>query len=437
MDIYVVQQGDSIMSIAESFGFPAARLILDNGIENPFGLVTGQAIVIAHPEQTHIVQEGDTLAGIADTYGVGIMQLLRNNSFLSDREYLYPGETLVIRYHTGRSLTTNGFVYPYVNRKTLLKTLPYLTYISVFNYGITATGGVITYFDISDLVPLVKAYGVVPLLMISALSPTGEANIEVVYDILLSEENQEQLLNNVLDVLKSKEYYGVNVILSQINRTNQSLYINYLRKVSERLREEGFLLFVTINPETGYTDSQVTFERLDYTSISQLVDDITFLQYTWGTNLGPPAPVSNITLLNSFLDYVVSMVSPELLSLGKPLFGYLWELPYVPDRSVAYSLTLNSVISLANDVGAVIQFDEVSQTPFLQYVSYKFGTPVNYIIWSIDARSIDALNKSINKYGLAGNGVWNIMIYYQQLWTLINSQYEIVKILPDSFKNIT
>lgn len=46
MDIYVVQNGDTINSIADKFGISVERLISDNGIINPSTLVVGQTIVI-------------------------------------------------------------------------------------------------------------------------------------------------------------------------------------------------------------------------------------------------------------------------------------------------------------------------------------------------------------------------------------------------------
>lgn len=75
MEIYVVQQGDDINSIAERYGFAVDKLIQDNGLVYPYNLVIGQTLVIALPKQTHIVQQGDTLQSIADSYSITIMQL--------------------------------------------------------------------------------------------------------------------------------------------------------------------------------------------------------------------------------------------------------------------------------------------------------------------------------------------------------------------------
>lgn len=435
MDIYVVQSGDTINDIANQFGVSADRLIIDNGLENPLDLIPGQTIVIAYPTMTHIVREGDSLAGIASTYGVPIMQLLRNNPFLSGRQYLYPDETLVISYNTNGRVIINGYTYTYINRETLTKTLPYLTYLSVFNYNVLEEGKIISHGDDADIVQLAKDYGAVPLLMISSISLQGKPNLEIIFNLLLSKDLQTRYVSNLINILRTTGYYGLNVLINGINESNQQLYIELLKNISMVLRNEGYQIFVTINPNLHYADGIATFENIDYSLFSPLVDGITFLQYTWGTYYGPPGPVSSINLIRNLVDHVISMVPAEKIIIGKPLVAYDWELPYDPnnpDRSHANSLTLNSALALARDVGATIEFDEVSQTPFFRYQVTFVGLAIDHIVWFIDARSIDALVKLIKEYRLAGSGIWNIMIYYQQMWTVINSQSEIVKLLTDN-----
>lgn len=434
MEIYVVQSGDNIYSIADKYGVTVAKLIQDNGLENPYSLVPGQTIVITYPNQTHTVKEGDTLTSIANTYEVTIMQLLRNNPFLSDREYIYPGEEIVISFNTYGKVTANGYAYPYINKNTLIKTLPYLTYISVFNYMVTKAGEIITYSDDAEIIQSAKDYGVAPLLMVSSISPQGVPNIEVVYEVLTNEKYHDRLVNNFLDILKTTGYYGVNLMISGINATNQTLYLDLLTDISKHLKENGYPFFLTINPYIKYSDNKILYEQLDFTSISQLVNGITFLHYIWGSNFEPPAPISSIDLEKDFIEYVVTLTPPDKIDVGKLLIGYDWELPYIPNKSHAYSLTINSAITLANDAGATIQFDEKSQTPFFLYIRSDFGVPMDHIVWFIDARSINAIDKLIAEFGLSGSGTWNIMIYNQQVWTLTNSQYEIIKVIPDNLK---
>ncbi|MDF2845724.1 MAG: hypothetical protein K0R00_4150 [Herbinix sp.] len=137
MIIHVVQSGETIESIAALYGVSVELIFMVNGIAASGKLVPGQAIVIAFPETTYIVQNGDTLQDIADKNGVTILDLLRNNPLLADRQYIYAGETLIISYGKKiRKVTTNGYASAYINRDTLRKTLPYLTYLSVLGYNI-------------------------------------------------------------------------------------------------------------------------------------------------------------------------------------------------------------------------------------------------------------------------------------------------------------
>jgi spore germination protein len=431
MEIYIVQTGDDIYSIADSHGVSVIRLIQDNGLVNPFNLAIGQAIIIAHPSQTHTVEEGDSLTSIANAYGVTEMQLLRNNSFLSDRANIYQGETLVISYSTIGKVSINGYAYPYINKTILIKTLPYLSYLSIFNYKIDEEAKIIIYNDDSEVIQIAKDYGVKPLMLLSSLSFQGEANIELDYILLLDKDYRNTLITNFMKILRITGYYGLNLMIENLKKSNQKFYIDLLSDISNALKSEGYLFFVTINPHLENTGDKASFEVVDYSAISPLVDAITFLQYVWGKYQGPPAPISSINSIRALIDYVLSTTSPEKIAVGKPLIAYDWVLPY-NENSYAISLTLNAATILAYDVGAIIQLDEASQTPYFQYQTTFASEIVDHIVWFIDARSLDALYKLTAEKSLAGSGIWNIMVFYQQLWTLIASQYEIEKFLPES-----
>ncbi len=434
MDIYVVQPGDTIISIANKFSVPIYQLIQDNGFGNTIHLANGQAIVIVYPTNTHIVREGDTLQSIAEAYNTTLLQLLRNNSFLSDREYIYPGETLVISYDTRGKLVTNGYAYPFINQGSLTKVLPYLTYLSIFNYRIMDAGEIIKYNDDTQMIETAITFGTIPLLMISAMSPQGESDTEIVYKLLINGEFQSRLISNILEILHSTNYHGVNIMVSTMNEVNQELYFNLLTFISDTLSQEGYLIFYTINPNLRYEDGEIKFEQIDYSRISPKINGFTFFQYAWGKKTDPPSPVNSAALINAFLEHIVTMIPPELVSVGEPLIGYDWELPFVPNRSSVNSVTINTAIKIAYDADAYIEFDPVSQTPFFTYQFSFSAKPIEHIVWFIDPRSINALNGLIEKYGLQGSGIWNIMIYYQPLWTILNSQYDLVKLIPDNIQ---
>lgn len=427
MEIYIVKQGDTLQSVAEMFGLPVEKLAWDNGLYLHDILVSGQSLVIAYPKQVYIVEEGDSLFDIAERFNVSVNQLLVNNPFLADREYIYPGESLVISYDNGKGrIITHGNTIPKIDERTLRKTLPFLSYLSILNYTATQDGDIITHYDDTEIIRISKAYGVVPLLLLTTLTLQGEANLNIVYSILLSEDFQNKIIENLLRILREKEYFGVNISLESINPINISLYENYLRKIKERLNAEGYQVFLTVNPNLFTRGDEVVFERVDYSVLAGLAQNILIMSYEWASRNITPSPISSYHQTDVFLKYITDQIPADKVIIGVATIGYDWELPYASRITNVYSLSFGRTVDLARSVEAAINFDELSQTP---YFSYRSGDDIEHIVWFINSSSIYATLDLVSKYGLGGIGVWNTNIFNPQLWLLIATQYEIEKFL--------
>ena len=168
-------------------------------------------------------------------------------------------------------------------------------------------------------------------------------------------------------------------------------------------------------------------ENIDYHNMSLLVDRIIFLENIWLKKNLPPTPVGNISLINTYIRDIINKVSPNYISLGLPLLGYDWNISS-NIRTSANLMSLNSTLTLAYDNRAVIQFDEVSQTPYFEYSRTTFGVIDKHVVWFIDARSINALGEIIIEYDLIGTGIWNVTSYYQQLFSILTANYNIIKL---------
>lgn len=430
MEIYVVQTGDTIDKIAALYGVSAEKIIRDNDLTEPDQLIPGEAIVIVYPLQTYTVQEGDTLESIAVSHEISVSELLRNNPFLADAIYIYPGEVLTISFQRTTSISTYGYANTFINRQTLRKTLPYLTYLSIFNYQIGENGNLYGSDEDIDIIQLAVEYGTIPLMHISTITVQGEIDLKLTYEVITNEEVQNKLFDNVISVLEKKGYYGVIVTAQYITAEEQEIFINYTRRFSERLNQEGYITLIAIDPKISTFGNEVTYENLDYASIAPVVYAIILLQYRWGISSSPPGPIISVSELNVFLDYVLSQVEPDKLVIGIPAIGQIWELPYVVGFSRSNSITLDNALSLAREVGATIQFDIPSQTPYFTYEDIA-ENDTEYIVWFIDAITIESLLNLILARGISGTGAWNIMSYFAQLWLVINSQYEIIKLLPE------
>jgi len=149
MNIHIVQQGDTVWELANLYGISPQRVISDNGLQNSAGLVVGQALIFLEPAVVYTVQQEDTLYSIADRFGITPIALIQNNPDLLIPSGPYAGQDLIIRFQDEkrRTVSINGYAYPYIQMNILERALPYLTYLTIFGYGFTETGELITIDD--------------------------------------------------------------------------------------------------------------------------------------------------------------------------------------------------------------------------------------------------------------------------------------------------
>lgn len=94
---YVVQRGDSLYSIAREYGVSVERLREENGLTTDV-LTIGQVLTIPgvsnNTTNLYVVQKGDSLWSIANRFGVSINAIRMINNLTSD--VLSIGQTLII-----------------------------------------------------------------------------------------------------------------------------------------------------------------------------------------------------------------------------------------------------------------------------------------------------------------------------------------------------
>ena len=288
MTIYTVRNGDSIYSIARAFGVPPSRIITDNLLTDPGNLAVGQDIIILYPTLTHTVMGGETLRSIAGEYGTTINELLRNNPVLEGSTAIFPGQTLNITYDTPPlgEISVNGYAYPYIDRTTLRRTLPYLTYLSIFTYGITNGGEVIPPVGgDEELISLAREYGTIPLMMLTSLGEDGKFSNELVSRILSSPELSRAVIASTVATARRKNYGGIDVDFEYVSADNAD---DYVRFVEDLQAASGDLpVFVSVAPKYSADQPGLLYQGHDYAGLGSAADYILLMTYEWGYTYGP------------------------------------------------------------------------------------------------------------------------------------------------------
>lgn len=423
MTIHVVSAGETVAGIAESYGVDPARLAADNAVPPSGALAVGQTLVVRFPRTVHAVQPGETLFSIARDNGLTVRQLWRNNWFLGGTADLRPGDALVLSFFDEKlgAAVTNGYAYPFIQDALLRRQLPYLTYLTPFTYGITASGGLLPLED-DALLAAARQAGTRPVMHLSTLTESGQFSTDRAVLVLADPQVQDQLVSDVLQAVRTRGFAGVDVDFEYLPGAQAAEYAAFLSRLQRLLHAQGAFLWAALAPKTSADQPGLLYEGHDYAAIGAATDGVLVMAYEWGYTYGPPMAVAPLPNVRAVLDYAVTEIPPEKIFLGVPNYGYDWPLPFVQGTTRAQSISNQYAIELAIRYDIAIQYDEAAQSPFFHYTDDS-GTV--HEVWFEDARSMAAKLELIAEYGLQGAGFWNLMRPFSQTWLTLDSLYDI------------
>ena len=430
--IYYVQDGDTITAIANKYNISKAKLERDNDLSPNQTLVVGQTLIIAYPEKTYIIKQGDTLSSISKDFNIPIIQLLRNNPYLSDitdQTKLDEGDEIIISYpKKEKKIKVNGFANSFIRLEVLRKTLPFLTYITILNYRINEDGSLVDITD-TEVIRMAKEFGVAPLMFISTLDERGMGTYGSVHNIINNIDIQNALIENTLTMLTSKGFYGLYIGFQHVLKTDMEAYAEFVTHITHRLNDEGYPVFISLIPVTFGFKADVPYQENDFSLIGNAANFVTLITYQWTSSYIPQFIETSPIFIKKYVDFAVSQIPPEKIFIELSRIAYDWELPYVEGGTLGRFTTNEGAVDLARQLGAVIQLDEATQTPFYYYSSLA---GVQHLVWFKNSNTFNDIIKIAFDYNLQGVAIWNIMYYYNITYLLINSQYDIETVLNES-----
>ena len=382
MTIYTVRQGDTVDSIAASQNIPVELLIWENQIEYPYRLAVGQSLFLSDAGMNGIPAE------------------------TASRPPLY----------------SFGYAYPFINAGTLADTLPFLTDLYVFSYGFTAEGNLV--FPMTDdgwMITAARNAGVRPVLTLTPLGADGRFNNNLVSVLVQNQDIQQRLIWELGRTMQERGFLGLDIDFEYILAEDRLAFAAFVRRVREVMNLFGYQVSVALAPKTSADQPGLLYEGVDYRLLGEAADRVMLMTYEWGYSQGPPMAVAPIHMVRRVVDYAVSEIPVEKISLGIPNYGYDWPLPF--ERGVTRAQTIHNLeaIRIAIDHGSEIRFDQTAQSPYFRY--WQYG--IQHEVWFEDPKSIRAKFDLIREYGLTGAGYWQLMNFFRANWLMMEEMFAV------------
>lgn len=378
MEIYIVQPGDTVDSISLEQGVPTDTILYNNQIPYPYRLAIGQALLLSKG----------------------------------------PASTLY------REAVVGGYAYPFISPYVLEQTLPYLSDLYVFSYGFSVEGDLIPpILDDSFMIEAAIGFRAAPILTLTPFGPNGQFNNYLITRIVNDMDAQNQLIEQLVSTVQTKGFQGVDIDFEYILAQDKYAFAAFVGNVRTAINAIGYPVSVALAPKIADDQPGLLYEGKDFALLGEAADSALLMTYEWGYTYGPPMAVAPLNKVREVVEYAVTRIPTEKLSLGIPNYGYDWTLPYVRGESKARTIGNVEAIQIAIENNAAIQFDATAQSPFFTY--YREGK--QHEVWFEDVRSLSGKFALVEEFNLRGMGYWQIMQLFRANWLLLADTFLITK----------
>lgn len=127
---HTVENGETLYDIAAKYRVSPTKLIEDNALSHPSGLIPGECLLIPLPAIFHTVRGGEEAKEIAKKYAISYQRLAQNNPALCATGRTYPGQVLNVSGEERPpasliSISETGLPFHFIQ-----SAFPYLTYLA-------------------------------------------------------------------------------------------------------------------------------------------------------------------------------------------------------------------------------------------------------------------------------------------------------------------
>jgi len=230
-----------------------------------------------------------------------------------------------------------------------------------------------------------------------------------VHNLLVSRENRQRLVKNMIGVLERDGYQGVNIDLEGVPYYDRRYYTVLVREFKEALQPLGYLTVVSIPAKTWDAPTDSWSGAFDYAAIGKYADWVQIMTYDEHWSGGPPGPVASLPWVEQVIKYAVGLIPRDKILLGTATYGYDWS------SYGSSAVTSRNISSLLSTYGASPQWSDRHSVPYFYY--YCYG--VRHEVWYENAESARLKFNLVNKYNLKGIGIWNLGAEESAFWQAV------------------
>lgn len=263
--------------------------------------------------------------------------------------------------------------------------------------------------DESDTGPVVAQAQEHDLRLIPAISNfrDGRWDADVIHEIVTDPDLARAHVDSIVDVVSAEGWDGIDLDYEMLRSSDRDAYAAFVGTLADRLHAMDRRLTVTVQAKTADQGTADFHAAQDYEALGAAADEVRVMAYDHHWSTSDPGPIAPLGWVEDVVEYTLSRVPPEKVSLGIGAYGYDWT------QGQGTDVMGGDAVALAERYAATVQWDAEAQAPWFTYTEPD-GTA--HTVWYENARSIGLKADLAARMGIERVFVWKLGGEQPQIW---------------------
>ncbi|MGB9826806.1 MAG: glycosyl hydrolase family 18 protein, partial [Desulfofundulus sp.] len=237
-------------------------------------------------------------------------------------------------------------------------------------------------------------------------------------DVLLNPAARNNAIANIVRVVKSNNYDGVNIDFEfipsstyrdfTVDRDKLTLFMEILHKHMRTLGKQTHMCVlphVQVSPEVAGV--------YDYGGLAPYVDKVTIMCYDHSQASSPPGPLAPFSWVEQNIKTAIDQgFRPSQICLGVATYGYDWP----AGKTGGFSRPTREIMQQASLKGYQVRWSDKYQEP---YYIYRTIQGLEREVWFENYATLQTKIELVKKYKLAGICIWRLGFEDKKFWDTI------------------
>ncbi len=335
--------------------------------------------------------------------GKGFINLVRE---WNDRYLRTNNDKEVLGYYTKDWATDT------LSQRSLENNIGRITGVATFSYTLTSSGQ-ITGETPKEALETAKANDTEIYALVHNLTKSG-FDRTLIHNVLSSPQLRAKTVDSIYTTLVSNDFDGVNIDFENVPPGDRQALNEFMTLLREKLAPEGFMVTISVPAKTRDNTIDGWSGAFDYQYLGSVADRIMLMSYDEHWVGGEPGPVASAPWVENVVTYSSGVIPKDKILLGIGNYGYDW----IVGKGGYKAVPANSALALAEKYGAVIEWDDYSQTPYFYY--WENGQ--KHVVWFESPESAVFKLNLVKEHDLKGVALWRLGFESWGFWEKVEEK---------------